>query len=82
MLPVALPEVADPARPLEARLTLRVAEGSGRPVERAGDPGRCTPSAPMIGVKPLFDGVVAEGQRGAVPADRRRARRNAGRRCR
>src|SRR5690606_27340097 len=36
------------------------AEGSGRPVER-----RITapvePAAPMIGVKPLFDGVAAEG---------------------
>lgn len=58
--PIALPEVADPLRPLEARVTVRVAEGSGRPVER-----RITrllsPSAPVIGVKPMFDQVVPEG---------------------
>ena len=42
------------------RVTARVAEGSGRPVER-----RLTktlaPSSDMIGVKPLFDNVVPEG---------------------
>ena len=57
---VALPEVEDPMRPLEARITVRVAEGSGRPVERR-IARLLTPSAPMIGVKPLFDAVVAEG---------------------
>ncbi|MDQ1850037.1 MG2 domain-containing protein [Gemmobacter fulvus] len=55
-----LPEVEDPGRPLEARVTLRIAEGSGRPVERRVDK-ILTPSAPMIGVKPMFDGVVPEG---------------------
>ena len=57
---VLLPEVADPARPLEARLTVRVAEGSGRPVERQIIRA-LEPTAPMIGIKPLFDGVVPEG---------------------
>ena len=56
----ALPVVEDPARPLEARLTVRVAEGSGRPVERQITK-LLTPSAAMIGIKPLFDGVVGEG---------------------
>lgn len=55
-----LPEADDPGQPLAATVTLRVSEGSGRPVER-----RITrdvlPPAPMIGVKPLFDGVVPEG---------------------
>ena len=52
--------VADPGRPLEAVFTVRVAEGSGRPVER--EVSRVlTPSAPMIGVKPMFDDVVPEG---------------------
>ncbi|NJM82951.1 MAG: alpha-2-macroglobulin family protein [Tabrizicola sp.] len=60
VLPVYLPTVADPMRPLEARVTVRVAEGSGRPVERQVTKP-LTPSQPMIGVKPLFDFVVAEG---------------------
>ena len=57
---VGLPEVTDPGRPLEARMTVRVAEGSGRPVERQISK-LLTPSTAMIGVKPLFDGVVGEG---------------------
>ena len=57
---LALPDVADPARPLEARVTVRVAEGSGRPVERQITKA-LTPSAPLIGVKPLFDGAVGQG---------------------
>lgn len=60
VVPVALPVVEDPGRPLEARLTVRVAEGSGRPVERQITK-LLTPSLAMIGVKPLFDGVVGEG---------------------
>ncbi len=59
-VPVYLPQVEDPGRPLEARITLRVAEGSGRPVER-GLTQALTPAAPMIGVKPMFDDVVPEG---------------------
>ncbi len=59
-LPVALPQIEDPMRPLEARFTVRVAEGSGRPVERQITK-LLTPSQAMIGVKPLFDDVVAEG---------------------
>ncbi|MBI1171034.1 alpha-2-macroglobulin family protein [bacterium] len=55
----ALPEVEDPLRPLEAKFVVRVAEGSGRPVERTVTKA-LTPSAPMIGVKPMFDGVVAQ----------------------
>lgn len=54
-----LPEVGDPLRPLEAKIVVRVAEGSGRPVERTITKA-LTPSGAMIGVKPLFDGVVAE----------------------
>ena len=60
LIDVALPAVDDPLRPLEARFTVRVAEGSGRPVERRVSK-LLTPSAPMIGVKPLFEEVVAEG---------------------
>ncbi len=59
-LPVTFPELAETYRPLEAELRVRVAEGSGRPVERnltrAIAPGR-----PVIGVKANFDGVLSEG---------------------
>ncbi len=57
---VALPDVTDPKRPLEGLFVARVAEGSGRPVERRIT-RLLTPSAPMIGVKPMFDAVVPEG---------------------
>ena len=60
-LPVAFPEFETSVdRPLEARLTVRVSEGSGRPVEREITK-RLAPDGPMIGVKPLFDGIVSEG---------------------
>lgn len=55
----ALPEVEDPLIPLKAQFVVRVAEGSGRPVERRVMKA-LTPSAPMIGVKPLFQDVVAQ----------------------
>ena len=54
-----LPDVDDPKRPLEALFVARVAEGSGRPVERRIT-RLLTPSSPMIGVKPMFEDVVAE----------------------
>ncbi len=58
VLPVYLPQIDDPYRPLEAQVTVRVAEGSGRPVERRVV--KAVSSAdPMIGVKPLFQGAVA-----------------------
>lgn len=56
---VALPDVGDPGVPLEARVAVRVAEGSGRPVERV-ETVALAPASAMIGVKPLFDGVVGE----------------------
>lgn len=59
-LTVTLPELRDPARPVEMLMAVRLAEGSGRPVER-----RVTrllaPSVPVLGLKPGFDGVVGEG---------------------
>jgi hypothetical protein len=60
VLPVYLPGVDDPFRPLEARLTVRVAEGSGRPVEREITQA-LEPASALIGVRPLFDGVAPEG---------------------
>ena len=58
VLDIALPQVEDPGIPLQALIAVRVAEGSGRPVERRVT--KPLASAPMIGVKPLFDFVVAE----------------------
>ncbi|NEX46139.1 alpha-2-macroglobulin family protein [Pseudotabrizicola algicola] len=55
-----LPEAEAPRQPLEARFTVRVAEGSGRPVERQLTK-LLTPTTPMIGVRPMFEDVVAEG---------------------
>ena len=56
-----LPQPRDtPDKPVEARITTRVLEGSGRPVER-----RITrllaPSAPVIGIRPEFEDVVPMG---------------------
>ncbi len=60
LIDVALPVIDDPGLPLDLRTTVRVSEGSGRPVERQITQA-LAPSAPMIGIKPLFDGVVGEG---------------------
>lgn len=56
-----LPTLAPTTRPLEAEVTVRVREASGRAVEeRITRP--VAPSGPMIGVKPLFSGdQVSEG---------------------
>ncbi|MBK1634181.1 alpha-2-macroglobulin family protein [Rhodovulum adriaticum] len=59
-VPLDFPQMQAQGRQLEAQIALRVSEGSGRPVER-----RITralaPDAPMIGIRPAVDGVVAEG---------------------
>ncbi|MEH6644423.1 alpha-2-macroglobulin family protein [Sulfitobacter sp.] len=60
-LNLAMPDVSEmPSQPLKLALAARVAEGSGRPVERRLD-RTLTPQVPMIGVKPNFDGVLSEG---------------------
>ncbi len=61
---LSLPEVEDPGRPLEMRATVRVAEGSGRPVERKVSK-LLAPSSDLIGIKPLFTDVVSEGSEAA-----------------
>ena len=57
---LAIPATGPVSRPLELRTTLRVRDGSGRPVER-GEERPMLPPAPLIGVRPLFDGAVDEG---------------------
>ncbi|KAA2315708.1 alpha-2-macroglobulin family protein [Pseudooceanicola sediminis] len=48
------------AAPVELTATLRVQEGSGRPVERRIT-RIMTPDDPMIGIRPVADGVVPQG---------------------
>ncbi len=55
-----LPELRDPVRPLEMLLAVRLAEGSGRPVERQLT-RPLAPAAPMLGLRPLFQDVVPQG---------------------
>lgn len=57
--PLTLPTVSATTQPLEALVAIRVAEGSGRPVERKLTKA-LTPSQPLIGIKPAFDGVLPE----------------------
>jgi uncharacterized protein YfaS (alpha-2-macroglobulin family) len=60
-LALRLPHLDEiPQTPLNATVTLRVAEGSGRPVERRITKA-VTPDVTMIGIKPLFDDVLPEG---------------------
>lgn len=55
-----LPDPDASGQPLEARVTVRLADGSARPVEREiTAPVR--PDTPVIGIKQLFDDVVDEG---------------------
>ncbi|MGX9352264.1 alpha-2-macroglobulin family protein [Shimia sp. W99] len=55
------PTVDANGRPLRADITVRVMEGSGRPVERKISHA-VAPTGPMIGIKPAFeDNIVAEG---------------------
>ncbi|MDH2326607.1 alpha-2-macroglobulin family protein [Cereibacter sp. SYSU M97828] len=55
-----LPFVEAATRPLEARITARLSEGSGRPVERELT-RPVAPDAPLIGLRPMFEGVLPEG---------------------
>jgi uncharacterized protein YfaS (alpha-2-macroglobulin family) len=59
-LALALPRIADPGRPLEAVLRIRVAEGGGRPIERE-ILRPVVPAGPLIGIRPEYAGTVPEG---------------------
>ena len=59
-IPVNFPNLNNASQPLEAKFTVRISEGSGRPVERKITK-RLAPNGPMIGIKPMFDDVVSEG---------------------
>lgn len=56
-----MPQVDEtPSQPLEVAVVARIAEGSGRPVEKRLTRA-VSPQGPMIGVKPAFEGVLSEG---------------------
>ena len=55
-----MPDIIAVGVPLELRATIRVSEGSGRPVERQITKP-LAPDSPMIGIKAMFDDVVPEG---------------------
>ncbi len=59
-IPLVVPATGPVSRPLALTATLRVRDGSGRPVERS-ETRPLLPAAPLIGVRPLFDGAVDEG---------------------
>ncbi|WP_446030921.1 alpha-2-macroglobulin family protein [Phaeobacter inhibens] len=59
-LSVALPEIEALGQPLVAEVTTRLSDGSARPVERQLSVA-LQPDGPVIGIKPLFEDVVAEG---------------------
>ncbi len=59
-LRVELPKIEAAGMPLEAVLTTRLTDGSGRPVERSLNLP-VSPAGPILGIRPLFDEVVAEG---------------------
>lgn len=58
-VPLRLPDLDARGRLMEAQVTVRVAEGSGRPVERAITRPVLSPT-PVIGIRPAFDGALPE----------------------
>ena len=60
-----MPEISSAAVPLELRATIRVSEGSGRPVERQITQA-LAPNGPMIGIKQMFDDVVPQGTQASL----------------
>ncbi|MCR9124886.1 MAG: alpha-2-macroglobulin family protein [Rhodobacteraceae bacterium] len=59
-VPVTLPRGPVEGQMTEARFTVRVAEGTGRPVEREVV-APVAPDTPVIGLRPIFRDVVPEG---------------------
>ncbi len=57
---IEIPEIDATGVPLTATVVARIAEGSGRPVERRLSVP-VQPSGPVIGIRPLFEDVVPEG---------------------
>ncbi len=62
LVSVDLPEITAPGHPLELRVTARVSEGSGRPVERRLT-AAVLPDGSMIGIKPASSEMLGENAR-------------------
>ncbi|NOR61054.1 MAG: alpha-2-macroglobulin family protein [Rhodobacteraceae bacterium] len=63
-LALTLPTMEPVTKPLQMRATVRMADGSGRPVERTIT-REILPDGTRIGIKPLFDGALREGAEAA-----------------
>ncbi|GGH28257.1 hypothetical protein SAMN05444007_104216 [Cribrihabitans marinus] len=64
VVPVEIPAAGAEGKPMQASVTVRLADGSARPVERRlTAPVR--PAGPVIGIRPMFDDVVPEGSEAA-----------------
>ncbi len=61
---LALPEMQPSTRPLKLRATVRMSDGSGRPVERSIS-REILPDGARIGIKPLFESPLREGTEAA-----------------
>ena len=59
-VPLELPEPDVAGKPMEIAVTVRLADGSARPVERQIS-APVLPRTPVIGIRPLFEDVVGEG---------------------
>ncbi len=59
-VPMVWPEVEAEGALLEAAMTVRVSDGSNRPVERSLTRA-IAPDGPVIGIRPTFDDVLPEG---------------------
>ncbi len=57
---LTMPKTGESLVPLRLDALVRVREGSSRPVERSLET-TLAPTATLLGIKPLFDGVVSEG---------------------
>ncbi len=74
---LTLPTMEPVTKPLQMRATVRMADGSGRPVERT-IVREILPDGARIGIRPLFDGALREGAEAAfeviaIDADTARA---------
>ncbi|WP_299889356.1 alpha-2-macroglobulin family protein [uncultured Ruegeria sp.] len=61
---IEIPVLKTGGRPIEATVIARLADGSGRPVERRLT-AAVQPPQPVIGIKPMFDDVIPEGTEAA-----------------
>ncbi|WP_170336263.1 alpha-2-macroglobulin family protein [Ruegeria arenilitoris] len=59
-IPIEIPNLETEGKPIEATVIARLADGSGRPVERRLTAPVLPPQS-VIGIKPMFDDVITEG---------------------